>query len=179
MNLITGRVSMAVGAVIWGTLASWTDTRTALGASAGSFVLLLAMNRRVRVAMGEEAHVTPGVQMPDLAIDVEPKPDDGPVLIQLEYRIDQHATNSAVIRTPSDAAPKRGDRLASSAISRRRGSLRRTGFVIRSWGEYVRLAPGRRWRTALVQSHAEDLQRPDVPIRVSRLIGVDLMEAAT
>ena len=29
-----------------------------------------------------------GVQMPDLSIAIEPKPDDGPVLIQLEYRID-------------------------------------------------------------------------------------------
>ena len=46
------------------------------------------VNRRVRLRMGDEADVTPSMHLPDLAIAVEPLPDDGPVLIQIEYRID-------------------------------------------------------------------------------------------
>ena len=49
--------------------------------------LLLILNRRVRVRLGNDADVTPGAQLPDLGLAVPPLPDDGPVLIQVEYRI--------------------------------------------------------------------------------------------
>ena len=59
-----------------------------LATAACVMVLLFALNRHVRLKLGDEADVTPGVQLPDMAIAVEPLPDDGPVIIQLEYRID-------------------------------------------------------------------------------------------
>src|SRR5438309_3346124 len=85
--LVAVQASLALGSALWGALASATDTRIALAASAGLMMLLHVVNRRVRVEMGSEADVTPGVQLPDLAIAVEPLPEDGPVLIQLEYQI--------------------------------------------------------------------------------------------
>ena len=87
MNLVAVQASLALGSVIWGTLASAFGTRVALAAAATVMFILHLMNRRVNVAMGNEADVTPAVQLPDLAIAVEPLPDDGPVLIQIEYQI--------------------------------------------------------------------------------------------
>jgi MFS family permease len=178
MNLITGQVSMAVGAAIWGTLASWTGTRIALGASAGAMLLLLAINRRVRVEMGDEANVTPGVQMPDLAIAVEPRPDDGPVLIQLEYRIDppHQEEFQRAIRAVEPTRRRNGaiDWRVFRDLAEEGRFVER--FVIQSWAEYVRLRTRMTIADRHVQSHIEKLQRPGVPVRVSRLIGVDLME---
>src|SRR3989454_1168959 len=84
MNLIATQASLALGSALWGALAAGTGTRIALAASAGLLAVLDALNRRVRVEMGTEADVTPRPQLPDLAIAVEPLPDDGPVLIQFE-----------------------------------------------------------------------------------------------
>ena len=38
--------------------------------------------------MGQEADIVPGVEPPVMTLASEPGPDDGPVLIQLEYKID-------------------------------------------------------------------------------------------
>ena len=88
MNLVAVQASLAVGSVLWGTLASAAGTQVALAVAGSLMFLLYVVTRRIRVEMGSEADVTPGVQLPDLAIAVPPLPDDGPVLIQLEYQID-------------------------------------------------------------------------------------------
>ena len=59
-----------------------------VGASAALMLMLYAINHRVHVELGDEADVTPFAQLPDLAIAVEPLPHDGPVLVQVEYRIE-------------------------------------------------------------------------------------------
>ena len=179
MSLITGQVSMAVGSAIWGSLASWTDTRIALGISAGAMLLLLAINRRVRVAMGDEANVTPGVPMPDLAIAFEPRPDDGPVLIQLEYRIDPPRRDEFLHAIRSIEPTRRRNGAVAWRIYldlAEEGSFVER-FVIQSWAEYVRLRTRMTMADRKLQSRMERLQRPGVPVRVSRLIGVDLMES--
>jgi len=178
MNLITGQVSMAVGAAIWGSLASFSGTRIALGASAGAMLLLLAINRRVRVEMGDEANVLPGVQLPDMAIAVEPRPDDGPVLIQVEYRIDrdQQEEFQRVIRAIEPTRRRNGavDWRVFRDLAEEGRFVER--FVIQSWAEYVRLRTRATIADRNAQTRIESLQRPGVPVRVSRLIGVDLMD---
>ena len=127
MNLIAVQASMALGARSGAALASLAGTPIALAAAAGTMLVLLAVNRRVRVEMGDEADVTPGMQLPDLAIALEPQPDDGPVLIQIEYRIDPR--NASVPagdpRRRSDPAPQRGERLARLPRPGRGRPLRR------------------------------------------------------
>ena len=89
MNLIAVQASMALGSAFWGWLASLEGTRVAMLAAGGTHAgASCAVNRRVRLKMGDEADVTPSMHLPDLVIAVEPLPDDGPVLIQIEYRID-------------------------------------------------------------------------------------------
>jgi MFS family permease len=178
MTLIASQVSMAVGAAIWGTLASGTGTQIALGTSAGAMLMMLALNRRVRVEMGDEAHVTPGVQMPDLVIAVEPSPDDGPVLIQLEYRIDAENRDEFLRLIRGIEPTRRRNGAVDWRVFRDLGEDGRfvERFVIQSWAEYVRLRARMTIADRNVQSHAEKLQREGVPVRVSRLIGVDLLE---
>ena len=175
MTLIAIQASMAVGSAIWGSLASFYGTRVALGASAGVMVLLLALNRRVRVELGDEADVTPGVQLPDLTIAVEPRPDDGPVLIQLEYRIDPEH-REAFVRIIHSIEPTR--RRNGAIVWRLFRDLGEDGrfverFVIQSWAEYVRLRTRMTVADRQIQDRVEKLQRTGVPVRVSRLIGID------
>jgi MFS family permease len=87
-NLVAMQASLALGSVVWGALASAMGTRIALCLAAGAIALLFVLTRRVRIALGNEADVTMRVQPPELSLAVEPMPDDGPVLIQIEYRVD-------------------------------------------------------------------------------------------
>jgi hypothetical protein len=137
-------------------------------------VALLALSRRVRVRLGEEADVTPGVQLPELAIKVEPQPDDGPVLIQLEYRIAPENRATFLHRIQTLEAIRRRNGASSWRVFRDLGEDGRfvERFIIESWAEYVRLRTRMTIADRKIEAHVEMLQRPDAPIRVSRLLGV-------
>jgi len=173
MSLVAMQASLALGSVLWGWLASAEGTRTALTVSAGSMLALLALGYRVHVRMGDEADVTPGLQLPDLVIAVEPLPDDGPVLIQVEYEIALE-NRKAFLRAIQTIEPTRRRNGASSwRVFRDVGADGRyvERFIIASWAEYVRLRARMTVADRQIQDHIAQLQRPDVAIRVSRLIG--------
>jgi MFS family permease len=174
MNLVATQGCLAIGSAFWGAVASGVGTRWALGASAVAVLILQWLLRRVQVAMGEEADVVPGVRLPELAIAAEPLPDDGPVLIQLEYRID--ATNrDAFLKAIAKVGPTRRRNGATSwRVFRDVGEEGRfvERYVIASWAEYVRLRARMTMADSQLQQRVAELQRADVPIRVSRLIGV-------
>jgi MFS family permease len=174
-NLVTNQASLAFGSILWGAVASATGTRTALLASVAAMVVLQVLNRRVRVAMVDEADVVPGDRLPDLELHDEPLPDDGPVLIQIDYRID---------------APLRGDFLravhAVEPVRRRNGAvswrvfrdLEQDGryverFIIASWAEYVRLRSRMTAADRRLLDKVDRHQRAGTPIGVSRFIGLD------
>lgn len=175
MNLVSIQASLAVGSVVWGALASTAGARSALVGSVASMLLLHVTTRRIRVAMGSEADVTPGVQLPELTIGEPPMPEDGPVLIQVEYRIEP-ARRKAFLR-----AVQRAER-----IRRRNGAISwrifrdvaEDGriverFIIQSWAEYVRLRTRMTVADRRTLDAIEAFQQQGVPIRVSRLIGLN------
>ena len=179
MNLVAVQASLALGSIVWGTVATWTDTHVALIAAAIAMLLLLLLNRNVRVRLGREADVTHEAQLPDLGIKVEPLPDDGPVLIQIEYRIDA-PNRAAFLDGIRKLEPTRRRNGATSWRVFR--DLSEDGrfverYIIDSWAEYVRLRRRMTMADRQIQDEVAQLQRVDTPIRVSRLLGVDLAEA--
>lgn len=174
MTLIAVQASLALGSILWGTVAAAVGTQIALAASAGLMLLLLALTYRVRVSFGDESDVTPGVQLPDLVIAVEPKPDDGPVLIQLDYQIDV-GNRAAFLRDILAVEPTR---LRNGAVSWRLfRDLQEDGrfierFIIASWAEYVRLRMRMTMADREIQDRVTQFQRKNVEVRISRLIGV-------
>jgi MFS family permease len=179
MNIVAVQASLAIGSALWGALASTVGTSIALVASAALMVVLHLLNRRVRVAMGTEADVTPGVQLPDMAIAVQPLPDDGPVLIQIEYRVDPQNRKPFLRAIHAAEAIRRRNGAASWRVFR---DLAEDGrfverYIIASWAEYIRLRSRMTVGDRKLQEHVEQFQRPDVPIRISRLIGVKPFDA--
>jgi MFS family permease len=181
INLVAMQASLAAGSALWGWLASAAGLRITLAVSAASMLLLLGLTRRVRVSLGHEADLVSGVQLPELSVPAEPKPDDGPVLIQLEYRIDpEHRAD--FLRAIHAVEPARRRNGASSWRIFR--DLEDEGrfverFVIRSWGEYVRLRTRLTRTDEGLHEQVTRLQRPGEPIRISRLIGIGLDDAET
>jgi len=175
VNLVTMQAGLASGSALWGAVAATAGIRTALLASLATMLLLLAISRRARVAMGSEADVTPGAPLPELSIAVEPQPSDGPVLIQIDYRID--AENRAeFLRAIHAVEPARRRNGASSWRVFR--DLAEDGrfierFVIESWAEYVRLRTRATMADRELDARIARLQRANVPVHISRLIGID------
>lgn len=176
MNLVAVQASLAIGSALWGAVASAAGVRTALAVSAGALVVLHLLHRRIVVEMGKEADVMPGARLPELTISGEPLPDDGPVLIQIEYRIDPSNRNAFVRAIRRVGPTRRRNGATSWRVYRDLGEEDRyvERYVIESWAEYVRLRSRMTMADSRLLETVEQLQRPGVPIRVSRLIGVDL-----
>jgi len=175
MNLVANQASLALGSVVWGALASATSTRIALAAAGATMLLLYLLSRRTQVAMGTEADVSPGASMPELAIAFEPLPDDGPVLIQIEYQIAPENRDAFLRAAHSVRRTRRRNGATSWRIFRDLGEDGRfvERFIIASWAEYVRLRQRMTVADRDVQDRLEKLQRHGVPIRVSRLLGIE------
>jgi MFS family permease len=175
MNLVAMQASLALGSAAWGSLASLFGIGVALAASAGVMSLLLILNRRVRVRLGNDADVTPGAQLPDLGLAVPPLPDDGPVLIQVEYRIapENVAAFLRAIHAIERTRRRNGadDWRVFRDIAEQDCFVER--YIISSWAEYVRQRSRMTVTDRQLQERVSKLQQPEVEIRVSRLIGID------
>ncbi|MGB8435484.1 MAG: MFS transporter [Burkholderiales bacterium] len=174
MNIVAVQASLAIGSALWGALATVVGTHIALGASAGLVVILSLLHRRVRVAMGEEADVTTGVQLPDMAIHEEPLPDDGPVLIQIEYQIEPENRGAFLRAIHAVEATRRRNGATSWRVFRDLGEKGRIveRYIIASWAEYIRLRSRMTMADRKLQERVLELQREGVPVRISRFIGV-------
>ena len=183
IGLMSVQASMAIGSILWGTLATAFGTHIALFISAGALAILHVFNRNVTVRMGSEADTTPlTTKLPTLTIADEPETADGPVLIQIEYVVElEHRADFLTLIQKLEPLRRRNG-ATSWRVFR---DLAEDGrfverYILASWGEYVRL----RSRTTMADRKHMDVveshQKEGVPIRVSRLIGVssrDIMDA--
>ncbi len=179
VNIVTNQASLALGSIVWGALASLSGTRIALIGSAAAMIALQAVNHRVRVAMVDEADIVPGKRLPDLEIRDEPLPDDGPVLIQLDYRVDASRRAGFLHAIHAVEPARRRNGAVSWRVFR---DLEEEGryverFIISSWAEYVRLRSRMTAADRRLQDEVERHQRPGVGVRISRFIGLDQSEA--
>ncbi len=175
MTFVTVQASLALGSVVWGALASWQGTRTALLVAATSFLILLAFYRRVRVRLGGDKDVMPGAQLPEIVIPVHPQPDDGPVLIQIEYRIDPE-NRDAFLRAVRAIGPVRRRNGANSwRVFRDLGEegLFVERYILSSWAEYVRLRSRMTIADRATHQRVAELQREGEEIGVSRFINME------
>ncbi len=78
----------AFGAVLWGQIAAWTSVRTSVIAAAVFGIVALLLTQRLRIEHGEELDFTPVPTrtLPEPAAPIGPQ--EGPVMVTLEYHID-------------------------------------------------------------------------------------------
>jgi MFS family permease len=131
---------LAIGSLTWGLVTGAADVETALTIAAAGLVLGVALARRWPLGASEVHDLTPAGIWSDPHVDIEPRPDDGPVLITVEYEID-----------PADAERFVTAMEDLGRIRRRDGAFRWNlyadleqpglyleAFVVDSWSEHLR-----------------------------------------
>jgi hypothetical protein len=140
LYLLIFQGSMATGSAVWGAVTERAGISTALvWAAAGLFVGLAAV-KRYPLKGAEELNLTPSAHWPEPTVVVKPHPEDGPVLVTVEYHIDPHHSQEFCRRHAGGTA---------ATFTRRRVSL---GFVPRPVG--ARPLPGNFRRRVLGRASA-------------------------
>ena len=83
--------SMSAGATLWGQVATATSTPIALITAAMGMVIALLLTRREKLGQGEGLDLSPAMHWPapQITLPEEGLTDRGPVMVTVEYRIDE------------------------------------------------------------------------------------------
>ncbi|HEV2688389.1 MAG TPA: MFS transporter, partial [Bryobacteraceae bacterium] len=139
--LLVFQSAMAIGAAIWGEVASQFGLRTTMLAAGIALLVGAGATSRLRLAGLREVDTTPSGHWPEPSLLLDRPPDHGPVLVTVEYSIE----------------PERGMEFSEAMQAVRR--IRRRDGALR-WGLYEDAAtPGRYVETFVVESWAEHLRQ--------------------
>jgi MFS family permease len=138
--LLVFQGAMAIGAVIWGEVASRLGLRTTLAIAGITLFVAAAATSRLKLVLSG-IDTTPSLHWPEPPPLSGVHPEHGPVLVTVEYWID----------------PRRAKEFAQAMKAVRR--IRRRDGAVR-WGLYEdAAAPGRYLETFVVESWAEHLRQ--------------------
>jgi hypothetical protein len=140
MYMLVFQGGMAIGSVVWGAVASHTSIPTALLSAAVGLIVGLTALARYRLQPADDLDVTATLHFDEPVVARQPRPDDGPVLVLIEYRIAPEQAR-AFVRT---MRALRLVRLRDGAF--RWGLFGDTAnlgryietFVVESWAEHLR-----------------------------------------
>jgi MFS family permease len=138
--LLVFQAGIAGGSVLWGAIATAAGLSAAFSAAGAGLILGTLALTRVRLAKYEHVDLTPTRHWPAPAVVGEPSLEAGPVLVEIEYRID-----------PARAAEFIAAARALEPIRRRDGAvewwlLRNSEdaacytevFAVETWAEHLR-----------------------------------------
>jgi MFS family permease len=131
---------LAIGSLMWGLVTAAADVETALTIAAAGLVAGVALARRWPLAASERSDLTPAGAWSDPNVDIQPQPDDGPVLITVEYDVDPAAAERFVPAMEELGRIRRRDgafRWNVYADLERPGIYLET-FLVDSWSEHLR-----------------------------------------
>ncbi|RUT04834.1 MFS transporter [Dulcicalothrix desertica PCC 7102] len=137
VQLLVFQGGMSLGSLLWGTLAQHTTLSTSLAAAGIGLLVAIFITARFRLKCSELLDLRASLHWDQPTHAFEPCPNDGPVLVTLEYYIDPNKAEEFTLAMQ-----------ALAQIRRRDGAIQ--------WGLYQDVSnPSRFVETALVESWAE------------------------
>jgi MFS family permease len=132
--------SMAIGSLVWGAIANFSSTPQALTYGALGLAISLIAAIPLRFQAGENLNLAPAHHAFQPLMAVDPQPEDGPVLVMLEYDIQPDQVQAFVetiqplrLSRERDGAI-RWDLWQDVSLSDRFVEC----FIVESWGEHYR-----------------------------------------
>ncbi len=172
LYLLVFQGGMASGSLFWGAFAERFGVCAALFAAAGGLMAGLATSRRFPLDGSETLDLTPSAHWPEPTVLVKPRPDDGPVLVTVEYRIDpSQAQQFAAAMQPVRRQRLRDGAFRSSLYADPTDPSRYIEtFVVESWAEHLRQHERMTVSDRLAEEHAHAYHVGEVPPAMSHFI---------
>jgi quinol monooxygenase YgiN len=139
-HLLVFQGGLGVGSALWGLAAQHVGVSIALASSAAAAILGLAAILRWPLREITMLDLTPSAHWAEPHLDVVPAPDDGPVRVEIEYRVDPLQTD-AFVEAIRDLEPiRRRDGAVRWAVYQDPGHNGRyvESFIVESWLEHQR-----------------------------------------
>jgi hypothetical protein len=168
------QAGMAIGSAVWGLVAEHFGTSTALAAAAAGLLLGLPAAKRFRIPSGRMADLSSarGLNRSDPTVLIELRPEDGPVLIAIEYTVDMQDADGFVEALECLRPIRLRDGAMRWALYHDAANPERyvENFLVESWAEYLRQRERLTMNDTSVIEKVRSFQKDGKPPAVSRMI---------
>lgn len=132
--------SAAIGAIVWGQLTSHFHAPAALAVAAVVLVISGILSKLLPISHVEKLDLTPSNHWHGHVLANEPAPDDGPILITIEYHIDpaDAVAFKAAMYHLRQTRLRDGAFRCSVFVDLDDATLYRETFLVGSWAEHLR-----------------------------------------
>lgn len=172
LYLLIFHAAMAAGSALWGAVTQHAGIAVALLCAAAGLVAGLAAMTRYPLNGGEDLDLTPSAHWPEPNVVVKPHPEDGPVLVTVEYRINpEHARDfTLAMQTVREQRLRDGAFRAALYSDPADPSRYVETFVAESWAEHLRQRERVTVSDRIAEDRARSLHLGDAPPVVSHYI---------
>ncbi|MEY9934109.1 putative MFS family arabinose efflux permease [Catenulispora sp. GP43] len=136
--LLVFQGGMAVGAFVWGLIAQWAGLTTALAVAGALLVVGSAVSKWLPLR-DRQVDPTPSDTWPEPQLVLEPAPQDGPVLVIVEYLVPE--PNVGAFAKAMERVESSRRRTGATSWSLYRDAARADRlleiFTVRSWSEHL------------------------------------------
>jgi MFS family permease len=139
LHTLSALGSFALGSAFWGAASGIAGLQVALCAAAACMAAAPLLARPFPLRMGEVGEVTPGTPWEELFIVSEPRPEDGPVAVEIGYRIREGEADEFLNAVTQLRAPRRRDGATFWRVYRDLADSSRyvERFIVASWAGYL------------------------------------------
>ncbi len=172
VHLLVFQGAMAAGSLVWGTLAQRSGLPTAMMAAGIGAIVSLPFLRRYCLQCGESLDLNASLHWQQPQICYEPRPDDGPVMVTLEYKVDPANADEFVAAMQILGTIRRRDGAMQWGLFHDLSQCGRfvESFIVESWAEHKRQFE----RVTNADKSVEELARAfhigDTPPKVSQML---------
>jgi hypothetical protein len=139
--LVVSQGAYAFGALAWGQMTGWTGSSVALWCAGAWLLVCAAFDRWLPISHLEKLDMSPSGHWPQMHnLAIEPAPEDGPVLITVDYEIDparEHEFRAAMRAMRETRLRDGAFRCSLFHDLDEPGHFRET-FLVGSWAEHLR-----------------------------------------
>ena len=167
---------MAVGAAVWGVVATAFGLPAALTGATAVLLGGLLLTRRFRLAVWEGLDLSPSGHWRAPVVSSAVDPDAGPVLVTVEYRVRPENAAAFTAAMEDVGHVRRRDGGITWGLYRDTGDPDRylETFVSESWGEHMRQHARATMADRRTEAHARSFHTGDAPPIVSHTIHVPM-----
>ncbi len=139
LHTLSALGSFAIGSAVWGAVSDIAGLPLTLAVSALAMAAGIFLARPYPLRMGDVHEITPVALWEELHVKGEPHPGDGPVSVELAYRIREGEADEFLHAVTQLKASRRRDGATLWRVYRDLGDSSRyvERFIVSSWADYL------------------------------------------
>ena len=172
LHTVSALGSFAIGSAFWGGVSGLAGLATALCLAALAMVAGILLARPFPLRMGDTQEVTPVSLWEDVFIHEPPMPDDGPVSVEVGYRIREGEAQEFLHAVSLLRASRRRDGASLWRVYRDLGDPSRyvERFIVASWSEYLHQRSRATLADQEVEARVREFVREGEPVTTQHYI---------